>query len=140
MMTGRLCVRSGTCGASYTGGVFSNKPVGGLPTNETTVATALKTAGYSTAAIGKWHLGTKPEYMPTAHGFDHYFGIPFSVDMGKSAWSRQGEFPPLPLLSGDKVLEQPADLDSLSQRYAAFAARFIANATEAKTPFLLYFA
>ena len=68
MMTGRLCVRSGTCGAGYLGGVFSNKPVGGLPTNETTVAAALKGAGYTTAAMGKWHLGTKSEFMPLGHG------------------------------------------------------------------------
>lgn len=50
MMTGRLCVRSGTCGG-HLGGVFSNKPVGGLPTNETTMATALKGVGYATAAV-----------------------------------------------------------------------------------------
>jgi hypothetical protein len=56
MLTGRLCVRSGTCGKDWKGGVFSNKPVGGLPTNETTFATALKTVGYTTAAMGKWHL------------------------------------------------------------------------------------
>jgi arylsulfatase A len=79
MMTGRLCVRSGTCGAGWLGGVFGNAPVAGLPTNETTFATALSTAGYATAAMGKWHLGTKDEYMPTSHGFDQYFGIPYSV-------------------------------------------------------------
>jgi hypothetical protein len=76
----------------------------------------------------------------TGHGFDHYFGIPFSVDMGLSAWSPNGEFPPLPLVLGDAVHEQPANLDTLSVRYAAFAEAFIANATAAKTPFLLYLA
>jgi arylsulfatase A-like enzyme len=53
MLTGRLCVRSGTCGTKYTGGVFGNAPIGGLPTNETTFATAVKAAGYVTAAVGK---------------------------------------------------------------------------------------
>ena len=60
--------------------------------------------------------------------------------MGKSAWSPQGEFPPLPLVLGDQVTEQPANLDTLSARYAAFADAFITNATAAKTPFLLYLA
>jgi arylsulfatase A len=54
MLTGRLCVRSGTCGAGWLGGVFSNKPVGGLPTSEITFASALKNVGYTTCAMGKW--------------------------------------------------------------------------------------
>jgi len=62
MLTGRLCVRSGTCGANWLGGVFSNKPVGGLPTSEITFATALKGVGYTTAAMGK----CKPR-RPAAH-------------------------------------------------------------------------
>ena len=54
--------------------------------------------------------------MPLGHGFEHYMGIPFSVDMGKSAWSPGGQFPPLPLVLGDTVVEQPANLDTLSVR------------------------
>eukprot|EP01052_Picozoa_sp_SAG31_P001189 SAG31_NODE_39_length_31377_cov_5.971482_20_plen_202_part_00 len=159
--TGRLCIRSGTCGSGWLGGVFSNKPVGGLPTNETTFASHLRrfatihqlncdsspsrpdaistyfvctfcvhSAGYATAAMGKWHLGTKPQFMPTGHGFDHYYGIPYSVDMGRSAWRpAPGNFPPLPLVEGDAVVEQPANLDTLSTRYAAFAESFIVNST-----------
>ena len=78
--------------------------------------------------------------MPLGHGFEHYFGIPFSVDMGKSAWSPNGAFPPLPLVHGDTVTEQPVNLDTLSVRYADFASSFITNATAAGTPFLLYLA
>lgn len=63
MLTGRLCVRSGTCGSSWLGGVFGSTPVAGLPTNETTFAQAVKSQGYTTAAMGKWHLGTKDEYV-----------------------------------------------------------------------------
>ena len=73
MLTGRLCVRSGTCGG-WTGGVFREGAVGGLPTNETTFATVLKKQGYRTKAIGKWHLGVLPEFMPLNHGFDEYLG------------------------------------------------------------------
>ena len=78
--------------------------------------------------------------MPLGHGFEHYMGIPFPVDMGKSAWSPGGQFPPLPLVMGDTVVEQPANLDTLSVRYAAFAKGFMKNATAAGTPFLLYMA
>lgn len=54
----------------------------GLNPREITIAEALKPAGYATACIGKWHLGDQPEFLPTAQGFDSYFGIPYSNDMG----------------------------------------------------------
>ncbi|MGB3120211.1 MAG: sulfatase-like hydrolase/transferase, partial [Verrucomicrobiales bacterium] len=54
----------------------------GLNPKEITVAEVLKDAGYATACIGKWHLGDQPPFLPTAQGFDHYFGIPYSNDMG----------------------------------------------------------
>ncbi len=54
----------------------------GLNPKEETVAEVLKSAGYTTQCIGKWHLGDQPEFLPTAQGFDHYFGIPYSNDMG----------------------------------------------------------
>lgn len=72
MMTGRLPVRLGLAGASWTGGVLNADAVGGLPSNETTIAEALRDAGYATKAIGKWHLGQQPQYLPTSHGFDEY--------------------------------------------------------------------
>lgn len=50
--------------------------------NETTIAEHLKKVGYSTAIVGKWHLGQRPEYLPTNRGFDSYLGVPYSVDMG----------------------------------------------------------
>jgi arylsulfatase A len=57
----------------------------GLNPKEITIAEALKPAGYATACIGKWHLGDQPEFLPTAQGFDSYFGIPYSNDMGPRA-------------------------------------------------------
>ena len=86
MMTGRLPIRTGTAGEAWFGGVFNADAVGGLPTNETTIAKALKSAGYATKAVGKWHLGQQPKFLPIAHGFDEYYGIPYSDDMGPSAW------------------------------------------------------
>jgi arylsulfatase A len=82
-----------------------------------------------------------------AHGFDSYYGVPYSVDMGQSAWNVNGEFPPLPLIQGLAansskyiVNEQPANLDTLSKRYAGYASNFIATTSAASKPWLLYMA
>jgi arylsulfatase A len=76
LMTGRQYTRTGVPG------VFGPTVATGLPLNETTVAGQLKKAGYATAAMGKWHLGQRPMFLPTARGFDYYMGIPYSDDMG----------------------------------------------------------
>lgn len=69
----------------------------GLNPEETTVAEVLKQSGYATSCIGKWHLGDQPEFLPTAQGFDHYFGIPYSNDMGPRAeGSKSNPDKPLP--------------------------------------------
>ena len=75
LMTGRYPIRSGMTR------VLIPKSTGGLPATEITVAQALRDAGYATACIGKWHLGRQREYLPPNHGFDYYFGIPYSNDM-----------------------------------------------------------
>ena len=66
----------------------------GLNANEITVAEILKEQGYATMLVGKWHCGDQPEFMPTRHGFDHYYGIPYSNDMGRQP-GRGNRFPPL---------------------------------------------
>jgi arylsulfatase A-like enzyme len=63
-------------------GVLFPSAAVGLNPDETTVAEVLKKQGYLTTCIGKWHLGDQPEFLPTAQGFDSYFGIPYSNDMG----------------------------------------------------------
>jgi arylsulfatase A-like enzyme len=104
----------------------------GLHPSEVTVAEALKTKGYATACIGKWHLGDQPEHLPTRHGFDQYFGIPYSNDMQ----SRGRGDPPLPLVQQEKVIEAPADQATLTQRYTQQAIAFI-EASRSQ-PFFLY--
>ena len=76
-----------------------------------TVASLLKKGGYATAAVGKWHLGSLPQFLPTKHGFDQYYGIPYSNDM----WPKHptAKFPPLPLIEGEKVLETNPDQSRL---------------------------
>ena len=68
----------------------------GLNPDEITVASLLKEQGYATQIVGKWHCGDQPEFLPTRHGFDHYYGIPYSNDMGRQ--HEDDTYPPLPLL------------------------------------------
>ena len=83
LMTGRLPIRNGMMSAKRR--VLFPDSKGGLPAGEITIAEVLKQAGYATAAVGKWHLGHLPQYLPTAHGFDTYWGIPYSNDMDAQA-------------------------------------------------------
>ena len=104
----------------------------GLNPDEVTLAEALKDAGYATACIGKWHLGDQPEHLPTAHGFDSYFGIPYSNDMAQAG---RGD-PPLPLVEQTEVIEAPVDQSTLTRRYTEEAVKFIEANQD--TPFFLY--
>ena len=104
----------------------------GLAAKEQTMPELLGAAGYATCCIGKWHLGDQPPHLPTAHGFDEYYGIPYSNDMQNR---RRGD-PPLPLVRDEKVFEAPADQATLTQRYTAEAIRFIEE--HKAGPFLLY--
>ncbi|HUT28893.1 MAG TPA: sulfatase [Sedimentisphaerales bacterium] len=94
----------------------------GLNPNEITIAEILKQRGYATCCIGKWHLGDQPDFLPTRQGFDYYFGIPYSNDMGKE---QRPENPLLPLLRNEEVIEAPAVQDTLTKRYTEEAIEFI---------------
>ncbi len=112
----------------------------GLPPAEISMATMLSAAGYRTQMIGKWHCGDQPDFLPTNHGFDHYFGLPYSNDMGRQADTPSyfPEMPPLPLIIDGEVIEQQPDQASLTERYVVEAVRFMRSArTE---PFFLYLA
>ena len=105
----------------------------GLHADEITIAELLKDRGYATACIGKWHLGDQPELLPTAHGFDSYFGIPYSNDQGL----RQGtNWPPLPMIEGARVVEAPVDQTTITRRYTERALEFLRANREG--PFFLY--
>jgi arylsulfatase A len=124
LLTGRLPPRNGMC--SNARRVLFPNSKGGLPDEEITLAEALKTKGYATGCVGKWHLGHLPQYLPTKHGFDEYFGIPYSNDMR-----------PTPLLRGETVLEEPAKQDTITKRYTDEAVKFIEKNRDG--PFFLYF-
>jgi len=136
LLTGRLPVRSGMA-SSERRVLFPDSP-GGLPDAEITIAEALKADGYATAAIGKWHLGHLPEHLPTEHGFDRYFGVPYSNDMSarQNEWEGANGFPPIPLVRNKTIVEQPADQSTLTRRYTEEALSFIEAHEE--QPFFLY--
>jgi len=105
----------------------------GLNPQEITIAELLKRRGYATACIGKWHLGDQLPFLPTRRGFDYYLGIPYSDDMTQ----RPGQdWPPLPLMENEKVIEAPVDRNLLTRRYTDKAIEFIA--AHRNRPFFLY--
>lgn len=134
LLTGRYPMRSGV-----TRVLFPDSQ-GGLPPSEITTAEILRGAGYRTAAVGKWHLGHLPQYLPTQQGFQSYFGIPYSNDMTPTAGPGSPgapKHPPLPLMRDDKVIEREPDQSRLTARYTEEATRFI-KSSKGK-PFFLYY-
>lgn len=121
LLTGRYAPRS------HTAGVYFPHAETGMALDETTVAELFKASGYRTKAIGKWHLGDAPEYLPTTRGFESFFGVPYSVDMQ-----------PLPMMRDTAVIEADTDRDLLTPRYTEEAVRYIEEA--ANVPFFLYLA
>jgi arylsulfatase A-like enzyme len=119
LMTGRYPVRVGIPN------VLSPEDVYGLPASEVTLAELLKTVHYNTICIGKWHLGSEPQFLPINRGFDEFFGLPYSNDQLPSV-----------LMHNNDIIEEPVNLDNLTQRYTQHALDFIGRSTDA--PFFLY--
>lgn len=160
LMTGRYPVRSGLASSTRYRNVFRGDSLGGMPKEELTIAEALKSKGYKTGMVGKWHIGHLPEFLPTQHGFDSWFGIPYSNDMNQdfelikkvnkgnwdiSAWNKgvhweqpKSEYFQVPLMSGETVLERGPDQHQLTKRYTQKAQAFIRQNKE--QPFFLYLA
>ncbi len=145
LMTGRLPVRSGMCSTKRR--VLFPNSKGGLPQDEITIAEVFKSGGYATACIGKWHLGHLPQFLPTKHGFDTYFGIPYSNDMDRVAgaprgrnafWNPKVNYWNVPLIRDEKVVERPADQTTITKRYTNEAVKFIREKKNGR--FFLYLA
>ena len=107
----------------------------GINSRETTLAEVLKTRGYATAIYGKWHLGHLPSFLPTRHGFDEYFGLPYSNDMWPNHPTDKS-YPPLPLIENERVVETNPDQRNLTTWYTERAVKFIEKNKE--RPFFLY--
>ncbi len=110
----------------------------GLSSSEVTVAEILKGVGYTTAIVGKWHLGDQPDFLPRRHGFDSYFGIPYSNDMGHDSRREPYSYPPLPLMRNEEVIEEEPDQRLITRRYTEEAVRFLTANRD--RPFFLYLA
>ncbi|MBI2925031.1 MAG: sulfatase [Verrucomicrobia bacterium] len=111
----------------------------GIHKNEVTLGELLKSRGYATAIFGKWHLGRPVEFLPTRHGFDEYLGLPYSNDMWpKHPSAKPGTYPPLPLIDGERVVEEMPDQRLLTTRYTERAVSFIER--HKGRPFFLYLA
>lgn len=145
LMTGRLPIRNGMCSSGRR--VLFPDSGGGLPENEVTIAEALKARDYATACIGKWHLGHLPQFLPNHHGFDYYYGIPYSNDMDRVSGSPPGmaaflepriEYWNVPLMRNTEVIERPAQQRTITKRYAEEAVAFIEQNKD--RPFFLYLA
>jgi len=119
-------------------GVYFPGTKNGLNPKEFTIAERLKEHGYTTACIGKWHVGDQPEFLPTRQGFDRYLGIPYSNDMQRK--SKQTGQRVVPLVRDDKVAELLTDEQQtrIVERYTDEAVSFIRASKE--RPFLLYLA
>jgi arylsulfatase A-like enzyme len=114
----------------------------GIHSAEMTIAELVKQKGYATAAVGKWHLGSLPQFLPVKHGFDEYYGIPYSNDMWPyHPQSNKGAYPKLPMIENDTVVDAevtPEDQTRLTTEYTERGVQFIEN--NKNQPFLLYLA
>ena len=140
LLTGRLPIRNGMIGSKNR--VLFPDSKYGLPDSEITIAEKLKENGYKTVAIGKWHLGHKKEYLPLQHGFDYYYGIPYSNDMdkingetccpGSKYWQKYQNRSPgstnyynVPLIENNEIIERPVDQTTITKRFSDKAVEFI---------------
>ena len=104
----------------------------GISNRETTLAELVKSRGYNTAMCGKWHLGHHPKFLPTHHGFDEYYGLPYSNDMhGEPVTESGGRSQPLPLFRDETVIESEPDQKLLTERYTTEAIGFLRDCTAA---------
>ncbi|MBP6821462.1 MAG: sulfatase [Acidobacteria bacterium] len=115
-------------------GALDHRANYGINADETTLGEVFKSRNYATAIYGKWHLGHLPQFLPTRHGFDEYFGLPYSNDM----WPKHptGTYPDLPLIENDKVVKLMPDQSQLTTQYTEHAVSFIERNKD--KPFFLY--
>lgn len=156
LLTGRYPIRTGV-----TRVLFPNDTLGLSPTLPTLPST-FKKHGYATAAVGKWHVGHEQAFLPLAHGFDHFFGLPYSNDMGANPAMKTApgvtlkkpvilptmtdkqkeqlarDYPGSPLMRDSEIIEHPVDQSTLTRRYTEESIRFIKENRE--KPFFLYLA
>jgi len=110
----------------------------GLNPDEQTIPELLKTKGYKTAAYGKWHLGHLPEFLPRQHGFDEFFGIPYSNDMWPNHPTGKNYYPPLPLIENETTIQTNPDQSQFTTLFTEKSLSFIEK--NKSNPFFIYLA
>jgi len=130
LMTGCYSNRVGIVGALFP------QSRHGISDREMTLAQLVKQRDYATAIFGKWHLGHHPEFLPLQHGFDEYFGLPYSNDMRPTG--TKSNYPALPLIEGEKTIAENPDQSQLTTWYTDRAVKFIEQNKD--RPFLCYVA
>ena len=147
LLTGRLPLRTGL--TSNSKGVLFPNSLNGIPQFEITIAEQLKESNYNTKLVGKWHLGNTDEYFPLNHGFDSWFGLPYSNDMDNVSnidyWDmwRSNERKKynnfnVPLILDNKIIERPVNQRTLTKRYLDESLKFIEDNSDKN--FFLYLA
>lgn len=144
IMTGRLPIRNGMCSDKHR--VIFPESKGGLPESELTFAKILQQNGYATGIIGKWHLGHQPQFLPTSHGFDYFFGLKYSNDMDRdpnidyyeACRNPKQEYFNISLYRNGEIVQQQATQADLTKNYTKEAISFIERNKE--KPFALYLA
>ena len=134
LMTGSYAIRVDMHVSTFTYSVLFPKAKKGLNPSEYTIPKMMKNNGYATACIGKWHLGDQYGVLPTDHGFDYYYGIPYSNDMGSRRNNKTR--PPLPMMRGYKVIEAPVDQTTVTKRYTEETIKYIEKNKD--KPFFIY--
>ncbi|HUG69880.1 MAG TPA: sulfatase [Pirellulaceae bacterium] len=147
LMTGRYPIRNGMMSSKRV--VLFPNSGGGLPQKEVTLAELLKQKDYAAGIFGKWHLGHLPQYLPTAQGFDTYYGIPYSNDMDKIGGPnyhaevvKDANYYPdiahfnVPLMRDEQIIERPADQNTITRRCTKEAIKFIRDKKD--EPFFVY--
>ena len=127
-------------------GALNPRATHGIRADELTLAELCKSRGYATAIFGKWHLGHHQQFLPLQHGFDEYYGLPYSNDMwpepmypGHEVAKRKAETPPLPLIEGNEIIDERVtgeDQEQLTTSYTERAVDFIDR--NQSRPFFLY--
>lgn len=141
IMTGRYSPRIndriglGVLFPSNTNGLDSSK--------EITFTKQLQKVGYATALVGKWHLGHLPKFLPPAHGFDSYVGIPYPNDHGPERLGNTGSrgYPPIPLMRNSEKVKDLSnnELGELPAQFIREACAFMKEKAASKQPFYLQY-
>lgn len=163
LLTGCYAQRISLPNVLFPDGAWGSNPNVGINPAEETLAELLKAQAYATAMAGKWHLGHKEKFLPVQHGFDQYYGVPYSNDMpiastmplSKEILLRKGMTVDMiraydtlqienkrhntPLLLNNEVIEFPADQTTLTKRYTEFCVEFIEQQAN-HSPFFVYLA